>query len=531
MASLGTLSVDIGAKTQQFTSALTQAAARAADFAKNAGASFNRVSTEAKGMAGGIGQMFAAIQISNMVDRAANSILGLAKNVISLSADAEVMTQKFEVLTGNVGKGAAMFRELERFAARTSFSVQSAGDAATLLLAKGVQQNDLVPTMQLLGDLALGNEEKLGFLAKAYSDVQAKGRLMAQEQNQFAENGINLFEILGASTGKNAAELLAMREAGEITFDMLQAGLIQATAKGGKFFQAMEKGNKTFWGQLTTVQENIASIGRMLGDMVLPQMTSILMEANKLLDAFNAMPNRAEFAGKVLEAAMDLAIAYIRNKWDELLIHMIKKTAAAGEYVTLLLNPVTAVRAAAGLGGFLADLFGREGAQNVERAQKKLMDLVAQLQNGPVNAPAPALQPKPPELPPPPKPDVAKAFGNFFDSIAPIGEMIAGDARKLVSDATLQGSLAINQIGRLFGFGTNAQATEVQAAQKTEFAAAAMRGSSEAYGVILSAMKGNSDPVVKETKVQTKELKGALLDIYKVIADGPQVQLLGSFLE
>ena len=169
MANLGTLSVDIGARTSGFTQGLADAQAKASSFAS------------------GVGKVFAGIQISNMIDRAAQSVLSLGKQVVDLAAKAELMTAEFETLTGNVGLGAVVFKDLERFAARTSFDLQGAADSAAMLLGKGVQQADLIPTMQMLGDLSRGNADKLGFLAKAYTDVQAKGKLMAQEQNQFAE--------------------------------------------------------------------------------------------------------------------------------------------------------------------------------------------------------------------------------------------------------------------------------------------------------------------------------------------------------
>ena len=509
MASLGTLSVDIGARTNKFTQGLADAQAKAASFAS------------------GVGKVFAGIQISNMIDRAAQSVMSLGKQIIDLAANAELMVAEFETLTGNIGLGATVFNDLERFAARTSFNLQSAAESASMLLGKGVQQAELIPTMQMLGDLARGNSERLGFLAKAYTDVQAKGKLMAQEQNQFAENGINLFELLGKTTGKNAMELMAMREAGQITFQMVQEGLIAATAQGGKFFGFMQKANATFIGQWNSLMENIQSIGRAIGEMILPFLKDIVGEANKLLDAFNQLPNRAEFLSKILQASINLAIAYIRQEWDKMLVGMLQAAAKAGKLFTDLLNPMTAAQAALTLGQMVGDIANNEAAQNLQLAQKQFADLVAQLRNQAPNAPVAGLQP----AAAPPKADVAAGFRSMFDAITPIGEAIAGDARKIINDATLQGSLAINQIGRLFGFGTNAQAAETQAAQRTEFAAAAMRGSAEAYSVILNAMKGESDPVVKATNNQTKELKGPLLDIFKVLTDAAPVKLLGMFGE
>ena len=218
MASLGTLSVNIGANTRPLQQGLQGALANAKSFAS------------------GVMQTFTGMQLSSIFTSAVQQTKQMAISVVKLAADAELAEAKFSVLLGNAKDGAAMFKQLEKFALRTSFNIESASEAATMLLAKGVKQADVIGTMQLLGDLAMGDTEKLGLLAKAYTDVQAKGRLMAQEQNQFAENGINLFELLNKTTGKNAAQLMAMREAGQITFDMVNTALKAATSQGGKFF-------------------------------------------------------------------------------------------------------------------------------------------------------------------------------------------------------------------------------------------------------------------------------------------------------
>ena len=256
-------------------------------------------------------QTFTGMQLSSIFTSAVQQTKQMAISVVKLAADAELAEAKFSVLLGNARDGAAMFSQLEKFALRTSFNIESASEAATMLLAKGVKQADVIGTMQLLGDLAMGDTEKLGLLAKAYTDVQAKGRLMAQEQNQFAENGINLFELLGNTLGKDKAQLLAMREAGQITFDMVRTALQAATSEGGKFFGALEKGNATFLGQWNSLIEGVQTLGRMLGQMVLPQMKELVTEANKMLQVFIEMPDKAKFLGDVFTASVEVAFAYI----------------------------------------------------------------------------------------------------------------------------------------------------------------------------------------------------------------------------
>ena len=362
MASLGTLAVNIGANTRPLQQGLQSALASAKSFAS------------------GVMQTFTGMQLSNLFTGAVQQTKQMAIAVVKLAADAEVARARFSVLLGNVADGAAMFKQLEKFALRTSFSIESASEAATMLLAKGVQQADVIDTMQLLGDLAMGDAERLGLLAKAYTDVQAKGKLMAQEQNQFAENGINLFELLQQTTGKNAGQLMAMREAGQITFSMLQTALKAATSQGGKFFGALAQGNATFSGQFNSLIEGVQTLGRMLGEMVLPRLKEIVSEANKLLQAFLEMPNRAQFLGDVLKASIDVAFAYIEQEWDSLLKRMI---LGAGNALADLLNATNPINVAAGMigegAGIMANAGQGQSLPAVAEAQERLRKLLDQL--------------------------------------------------------------------------------------------------------------------------------------------------------
>jgi len=226
VASLGTLAVNIGANTKDLQRGFKVSLDSTRSFAKE------------------VTSIFGGIQMSQMFSSMLNSTKSLARSVIELAANAELAETQFGVLLQDADKGKKLFQQLDKFTLRTSFSMDAAAQAATLLLAKGTKEADVIPTMSMLGDLTMGNVEKLQLLAKAYSDVQAKGFLMAQETMQFAENGVNLFDLLTKTTGKTVGELLKMRETGQITFAMVQGALQAATRRGGQFNGALEKGNE-----------------------------------------------------------------------------------------------------------------------------------------------------------------------------------------------------------------------------------------------------------------------------------------------
>jgi len=510
VASLGTLAVNIGANTRPLQQGLQSALASAKSFAS------------------GVMQTFTGMQLSNLFTGAVQQTKQMAISVVKLAADAEVAQARFSVLLGNVADGAAMFKQLEKFALRTSFTIESASEAATMLLAKGVQQADVIGTMQLLGDLAMGDAERLGLLAKAYTDVQAKGRLMAQEQNQFAENGINLFELLNKTTGKNAAELMAMREAGQITFDMVNAALKAATSQGGKFFGALKQGNDTFTGQFNSLIEGVQTLGRMLGEMVLPRLKEIVSEANKLLQAFLEMPNQAQFLGDVLKASIDVAFAYIEQEWDSLLKRMILGAANA---LTQLLNATNPINVAAGMIGQGAGIMGNGGQgqamPGLAEAQERLQKLLDQLRQGAAGV-AGAVDPnkvKPMGGPP------AKAAEAITMSIADMISNMQANASPIIDSLNtwmggtlLRAQMAIQPL-------LNGKPTGRSMDPRTEFAGAVQFGTAEASAAIAQAIAQNKEPAVEATEQQTATLMQPLNVMANALKNGIVQKVVGNLLD
>ena len=137
-----------------------------------------------------------------------------------------------------------------------------------------------------------------------------------------------------------AGLLMAMREAGQITFGMVQKALITATSEGGKFYGALEKANATFTGQWNSLIEGVQTLGRMIGAAVLPRMTEMVSKANEILQVFVALPNKVEFLGNVFIAAVDVALAYLEQEWPKVLGRMAKSAATTAQDALMFANPV-----------------------------------------------------------------------------------------------------------------------------------------------------------------------------------------------
>ncbi len=458
-------------------------------------------------VAGGIG-------IASAVQSAAASIFDLAKGTVSLAADAQVMRSEFGVLLGDATRGAKMFQEIEKFAARTSFNIESASDAMRSLMAAGVKENDLLDTMQLLGDLSLGDANKLGFLSKAYTDVFNKGKLQGQEIKQFAENGVGLVQALSATLGKPAEEILKMSENGQISFKMMQDALKSLTAEGGRFFGAMEAKNKTFWGQWDSTIEAIQSTGRALGEKVLPRLTEIVAETNKMVQAFNSLgDDRWKFLGEVVVASFDVGMETIKLHWADMLNSMIDQVTEIPW--SKLLNPFASVN--------INDLRPTAKPGDLQEAQDRLQGLMQRLQAA---AGQQAMMKEGAGNPgfnrgwverEVPK-SVGEAAKSLFESLR---DKLAGaqiGVGGMVDRAKIQAGALGGMIENWFGSPDWEKNQQKQ--EEPRLAGAMQKGSQEAFSTIFAAMlTRQKDPVVKATE------KGAAMVVKAIKENKPQMML------
>lgn len=185
----------------------------------------------------------------------------------SLLAQAEQMQASFEGLMGSPEAGEELFSRVQDLALRTSFTMESAASAAQKLLAADFAGGDIVPTLEMLGNLAMGNSEKLGRLSKSYSEIRGRGHATGEEFREFIHAGVALGPALAESLGKSTEEILAMRSAGQISFPMVQKALQDLTTGSGRFAGQLGRQAETIGGKWQILMETLQLKSRQWAEM------------------------------------------------------------------------------------------------------------------------------------------------------------------------------------------------------------------------------------------------------------------------
>ena len=185
----------------------------------------------------------------------------------------------FSTMLGSQEAATKFVDQLKETAAKTPFEMSDLADASKTLLAFGSTADGANDQIKMLGDISLGNAEKLKTLSTAFGRIQSNGKASMEELNMMIDSGFNPLNIIAAKTGESMESLRKRVSSGGVSFEELNEAMVQATSEGGQFYKGMEKASMTMDGLISTLKDNAMAL---LGEVVQPltdQMTDTLLPA------------------------------------------------------------------------------------------------------------------------------------------------------------------------------------------------------------------------------------------------------------
>ena len=194
----------------------------------------------------------------------------IAANVaaIKVAATFEQLDISFTTMLGSAEKAQKLIKDMFEFAAKTPFQIKNIGPTVKQLLAFGVAETDIIPTLKTLGDLAAGLGVPIQRLALNFGQVKAQAKLTGRELRDFAFTGIPLLEELAKQLGVSKAEIQDMVSAGRISFEMVETAFKNMTSEGGRFANLMEKQAKTLGGLFSNLLDNLYLSAGAIGEIL-----------------------------------------------------------------------------------------------------------------------------------------------------------------------------------------------------------------------------------------------------------------------
>lgn len=181
---------------------------------------------------------------------------GLGVMALKAAADMEQTQIAFTTMLGSAEKANEFTKQLIEFAKRTPFELKGLETASKQLLAYGFAQEDVLPNLKALGDIASGvGMDKLPNLILAFGQVKAATKLTGMELRQFTEAGVPLLEMLAKQMKKPVSAIQEMVSEGQIGFPEVEKALKSLTSEGGKFENLMDKQSKSLGGMVSNLRD------------------------------------------------------------------------------------------------------------------------------------------------------------------------------------------------------------------------------------------------------------------------------------
>lgn len=199
----------------------------------------------------------------------AAGMAGVASVSVIMSAKMDMTQRAFETLTGSVEKAQQHLDELEKFGATTPFEFAGLTEASKKMQAYGFDVQAVIPILTVLGDAAMAvglGQEGIDRVTLAIGQMNAKGKVSAEEMRQLAETGLPVWDILAGKLGVTTAKAMDMAKKGAISAKEGITAIL--TGLEDRFGGMMDKVAGEIPQSFSNMKDSVSSIMRTLGSNI-----------------------------------------------------------------------------------------------------------------------------------------------------------------------------------------------------------------------------------------------------------------------
>ena len=205
---------------------------------------------------------------------------------IQMAGQLEQNIIAFETLMGSAEKAKGMLEKLSDFAAKTPFRMAGIVQAARGLVMFGEEEDQVMDTLNILGNAAAATSSDFGMLALIFNQVRGVGKLLTQDFRQLSTRGVISLVDIAKHFDVTTEAAQKMLSSGQVSFEDLRAILKGLSSEGGRFENLMEKQSTSLLGLWSTLQEEFEFLMRDIMQTVVPALKEIQTYTIKTIAAF-----------------------------------------------------------------------------------------------------------------------------------------------------------------------------------------------------------------------------------------------------
>ena len=193
------------------------------------------------------------------------------------------------LLGGNEQEAQKLLDTLKEMANTTPYEATDLVKATQKMMAFGISADDSLKYLNMLGDVAMGDANKMDSLTLAFSQISASGRASMEDINQMIDQGFNPLTIIAQKTGESMGDLRDRVSAGQVSFEEIAGAFETATSEGGTFYQSMDKASQTTEGKISSLKDAFGSALGSMTEALLPFVTDAVEGLTKVANWFSSL--------------------------------------------------------------------------------------------------------------------------------------------------------------------------------------------------------------------------------------------------
>lgn len=262
----------------------------------------------------------AAVWLGNTLHTLTNKLGHLAVSVfksgLDFNANMESYQKQFAALLQNEEQAQKLTAQIQELAKISPLGMEGLAKNAVQLLSSGTELAKIMPTLEMLGNLSLGDTTKMDYIVTAYTQIMNTGKLKAQEINQLINAGVPIIRLLTEYGGEKFAdgtwyqEFLNNPKEYYVTAEEVNKAMKAATEEGGDYFQYMFNMMDSYKGQLDRLgEEGKESIGKFMLPFNNVLSAKVFPKISELLGTFGTWAEEnTETIGAFANALGDFAV-------------------------------------------------------------------------------------------------------------------------------------------------------------------------------------------------------------------------------
>ena len=174
------------------------------------------------------------------------------------------------LLRGDVEKAKALYAQLSDYGVKTPYDKAGLIEAQKTMMSFGLSSEFAFGKLKNIGDIAMGDAQKMKSLSLAFAQATSAGKLQGQDLMQMINAGFNPLQVISERTGESMAQLKERMSKGGISAQELAQAFEWATDKQGLFYQGAEKAGQTLSGKFNKMMDSVTELALKVYEAISP---------------------------------------------------------------------------------------------------------------------------------------------------------------------------------------------------------------------------------------------------------------------